>query len=423
MTVTTGSGTQKSSGSLSLLTASAGTSGVSGSVLLSSGISTAGSSGAVYMVSGTATGGAGGAISLSVGSGNTGAGGAVTIASGPTTATSPASAGGAMMLSTGSGTSSGGDLSFFTGYGSTNGKVNFYTEAADSLSSGVVSVQFSSSAGYMFGSLNSPNRPFTLYSSDFTATVSGPVTLSAGSTATLTAPRTIIVGNTNTTITTPALSISAAATVGSTLGVTGLATLGSLSVTGTSALGSTLRVTGAATLDSTLLVTGLATLVSLSVQGDVTVQGLLSPLGGIRLYSSGTLITFPSAASYDPVNTNYYLSTLPAASDKRLKKDFSVISDPLKKLRNLKGLYFHWAKSVRGLNGGEDEVDQRRAGFLAQDVQQVLPEAVSEIFGGKYLGVNYEAILSLIVEALKELNQKVDDLEGRIAAQERGKIK
>jgi len=86
--------------------------------------------------------------------------------------------------------------------------------------------------------------------------------------------------------------------------------------------------------------------------------------------------------------------------------------DPLKKINRLKGVYFHWSKGVNGVKGGEEYV--RQAGFIAQDVQQVLPEGVGEAFEGKFLGVKYEAILSLVVEALKELSQKVELLEKQI---------
>ena len=62
-------------------------------------------------------------------------------------------------------------------------------------------------------------------------------------------------------------------------------------------------------------------------------------------------------------------------------------------------------------------------GVLAQEIQRVLPEAITyapfdrDEFGnsksGKdYLTVKYEKIIPLLIEAIKELNKKIESLEG-----------
>ena len=76
-----GEGTATSSGVISIRTANAGTSGVSGRLVFSSGSASGGNSGALYVGSGVATGGRGGMVSISVGSGTSGSGGAVSILS------------------------------------------------------------------------------------------------------------------------------------------------------------------------------------------------------------------------------------------------------------------------------------------------------------------------------------------------------
>ena len=52
-------------------------------------------------------------------------------------------------------------------------------------------------------------------------------------------------------------------------------------------------------------------------------------------------------------------------------------------------------------------------GVIAQNVKDIVPEVVSEMMGG-YLGVKYEKLTPLLIEAIKELSQKVDELEKEI---------
>ena len=52
-----------------------------------------------------------------------------------------------------------------------------------------------------------------------------------------------------------------------------------------------------------------------------------------------------------------------------------------------------------------------QVGLIAQDVLKVLPEAVKED-SGFYL-VSYDKVVPLLVEAIKELNERIKELEGR----------
>jgi len=93
------------------------------------------------------------------------------------------------------------------------------------------------------------------------------------------------------------------------------------------------------------------------------------------------------------------------SSDARLKENLQPIADALAKVKTLDGVTFNWN------NLAEDkELDVREAGVIAQQVQNILPEVVTQRDNG-YLAVRYEKLVPLLIEAIKELNAKVEQLE------------
>lgn len=103
-------------------------------------------------------------------------------------------------------------------------------------------------------------------------------------------------------------------------------------------------------------------------------------------------------------------STLATSSDARLKTDLMQIKGALTKVNQLVGYTYTMSGDAQYMQGSG-----RQAGLLAQDVQQVLPEAVQPIGDSDYLSVNYSSMMSLVVEAIKELATKVQALETRLA--------
>ena len=77
-------------------------------------------------------------------------------------------------------------------------------------------------------------------------------------------------------------------------------------------------------------------------------------------------------------------------------------------VNQLTGVYFSWIDDeVSGLKFN----DKRQIGVIAQDVQKVLPEAISNIYNGNYLGVRYSDIVPVLLQSIKELEIMVDDLQ------------
>jgi len=90
------------------------------------------------------------------------------------------------------------------------------------------------------------------------------------------------------------------------------------------------------------------------------------------------------------------------SSDERLKDNIIPIDDPLTKVLSISGNTYDW--NEKSGKGGHD------VGVIAQEILKVLPEAVTTRDNG-YLAVDYQKIVPLLVEAIKELSAKVENLE------------
>ena len=89
-----------------------------------------------------------------------------------------------------------------------------------------------------------------------------------------------------------------------------------------------------------------------------------------------------------------------------MKDNITPISDPLEKVLNLSGNTFDW--NEKSIYNGKHDV-----GVIGQEVQSVLPEIVDERKDGTLI-VDYQRIVPLLIEMIKELSQKVEDLENKL---------
>ena len=98
-------------------------------------------------------------------------------------------------------------------------------------------------------------------------------------------------------------------------------------------------------------------------------------------------------------------------SDDRLKTKLGNIENALEKLRTLSGFYYEANEVAQAL--GYDVV--REVGVSAQDTQKVLPEVVVPApIDAKYWTVRYERLSALIIEAIKELADQVDEIKKKL---------
>lgn len=111
------------------------------------------------------------------------------------------------------------------------------------------------------------------------------------------------------------------------------------------------------------------------------------------------------------------------SSDKRLKENIEFIKNPLEKIKVLSGFTYDWSID-KCIEVGFKPNDSRQIGVFAQDVQSVIPEAVKPApfdtvdgkskSGDNYLTVQYEKIVPLLIECIKDQQSMIEGLQGQI---------
>lgn len=126
---------------------------------------------------------------------------------------------------------------------------------------------------------------------------------------------------------------------------------------------------------------------TLAVGGSILSSALYGGATNVTVDANGNLIRDPS--------------------DANLKENVEAVSsaDALEKVLTLRGVTFDWRDQ-------EKYGPQRELGFIAQEVQAVIPEAVSD--GGDYLSLSVKPIVAALVEALKAVWAVVEDLAAKV---------
>jgi hypothetical protein len=110
--------------------------------------------------------------------------------------------------------------------------------------------------------------------------------------------------------------------------------------------------------------------------------------------------------SVEATTLNY--GSLTTSSDARLKSNITKLTQTLRKISKLKGVYFRWTDDFMVGKGMED---RRDVGMLAQDVQKEYPELVAAKAKDGFLTVKYLEMIPVLIEAIKELKEKVYDVQ------------
>jgi hypothetical protein len=146
-----------------------------------------------------------------------------------------------------------------------------------------------------------------------------------------------------------------------------------------------------------------------ATQIDFALDGVID----MRLYNNGDLHVEGNVIGYST-----------SISDQKFKEEVVTIDSALDKVKALRGVEYTWNE------GGRSRAGQRDLGFIAQEVEQVIPEIVREISvdgtlcsdcndqhpSETFKTVDYTRVVAVLVEAVKEQQTQIDELTARLNA-------
>lgn len=112
------------------------------------------------------------------------------------------------------------------------------------------------------------------------------------------------------------------------------------------------------------------------------------------------------------VNGYAYATGSWSSSDMRFKKNITKIDNALEKVSGIEGVSYDWKKDEFP---DKNFADGRHYGVIAQDLEKVIPEAVSTDSEG-YKAVSYNDLVPVLIEAVKELKAENESLKNRLDA-------
>jgi len=157
---------------------------------------------------------------------------------------------------------------------------------------------------------------------------------------------------------------------------------------------------------------------------------LFDGVGGVEIKYAGT--TTLESDSTGGIKVTGQLSAtgdvVAYSSDKRLKENIKPIENAVDKIKQLKGVTFDWNERSEEL-GFEPSTKTNDVGVIAQDVEAVFPQLVhlapfdigsdeegkaTSKTGEDYKTVNYARLTAVLIEAVKEQQQQIDELKAKL---------
>jgi hypothetical protein len=142
---------------------------------------------------------------------------------------------------------------------------------------------------------------------------------------------------------------------------------------------------------------------------DVHVYEYQPDAGRVNIFGRIGVNTLSPAESIDVKGNIIATGTITPSSDERLKTNITELSSVVDKVSTLKGVTYNWKQPE---NHGDDSSTQ--IGLIAQDVEKVFPKAVKTNSETGYKSLNYNGLVGVLVEAVKELKAEIEELKSQL---------
>ena len=191
----------------------------------------------------------------------------------------------------------------------------------------------------------------------------------------------------------------------------GIAVTGDIDVSGDVDVDGTLE-TDALSIASTTVTSTAAELNILDgatvVVGEINALDIGSTAVGTAVASKAVILDsnkdYTGIRNFTSTGTITAATNVTVSSDIRLKSNIETIDSALDKVKEMRGVYFD----------RHDDKATRAVGVIAQEMQEVMPEVVvTDDTEDKHLSVAYGNLVGVLIEAVKELSDKVEELEDR----------
>jgi hypothetical protein len=129
---------------------------------------------------------------------------------------------------------------------------------------------------------------------------------------------------------------------------------------------------------------------------------------GFSPVSTGTLTTLnvnTDRLQFNPSSGTLSATVFTSLSDRTQKEDIRPIENAIEIVNQLTGVRYNW----------KNNTNKPSIGLIAQDVEEVIPEVVVEMADG-LKSVSYGNIVAVLIEAIKEQQVRIEELEDRLNA-------